>query len=724
MKIFTCKPCKWQFLPGLVFSISFIFFTSALHAQFRNYNIVYTDNAKGNIVMFGNTLMHIVDNNAVNTTKMNDNSATGNSIYGNDNENMQYVDIDGSGLTGAATRNSSTADLVLPSGTNTIKLARLYWGGRVKDADFDLTQTANKKIKIRKGTLTGYSEFTALQIDKNSTTLNSEAYSQYQAFTDITSFIQTNGSGTYSIGNAPLSTGSISSGGNYGGWCIVIVYENPTLNFNSLRLYDGFQQVYNGGAPLTTTVTLTGLNVPSGTLSQSDAKMGVVAWEGDANLQGDFLKINGNTFSNGINSATNPWNGTISDNGVHVTTKNPNYTNQMGIDIDQFEVGTGYGILPNASTAVLEFGTEADQYFPGIISFVIKMKDPTITIDKLVTDANNNMTAEVGEVLTYTLKGTNLGTGNANKVVITDTLPNTVTYLPNSLKVISSPGITAGIKTDISGDDIAEFISNGSIHTVIFRLGTGANNIDGGTLASNETYEVQFKVTVNNPGTGNPIPSIINTARIKAKSDANVDYTDDGTAIINPQGGPLAVTLVYLKASLQSKNIVGITWETSLEINCKYYDVERSLDGNLFTKVATVQGNGTSSTAHAYSVSDEITAVTSPVIYYRLKQFDLDNKQNISTIVAVRRGKDSRPLIVSPNPFTSYVSISVDWADNEYGKVKVIDASGKDVIVNSIQLFKGVNYIRIDNMSKLPAGNYFIQILSSQKYITGRILKQ
>ena len=296
--------------------------------------------------------------------------------------------------------------------------------------------------------------------------------------------------------------------------------------------------------------------------------------------------------------------------------------------------------------------------------------------------------------------------------------------LPNSLKVISSPGITAGAKTDASGDDVAEFISNGSIKTVRFRLGTGANGTDSGTLAPGETYEVQFKVTVNNPGAGKPIPSIINTARIKAKSDANVDYTDDGTAIINPQGGPLAVTLMYFRATLPQKNIVNITWATSMEINCKYYDVERSLDGNMFNKVATVQGNGTSSLEHIYSTTDDVTGVTSPVIYYRLKQVDLDGKQNLSTIVAIRIAKDSRPFIVSPNPFTSYVGISVDWSSNEYGKVKVIDAFGREVIVNTVQLFKGVNYIRVDDMSKLPAGNYFIQVVSSLKSVSGRILKQ
>ncbi len=715
------KPLRKNIFLTLSF---FFFYITCIQAQFRNYSIVYTDNARGNVAMCGNTLMAIVDNSVINTVKMNDNANDGNSTYGNDFENMQYVDVDGNGFTGRATRNSSTADLILPAGTNTIKLARLYWGGRVKDSEFDLTQIANKKIKIRKESFLSYTEFTATQIDRNNFIQNNEPYTRYQAFTDITSFIQTNGTGTYSVGNAPLSVGLIDNGGNYGAWCIVIVYENPSLNFNSIRLYDGFEQVFDNGNPLTTSVTLTGLNVPSGPLASSDAKMGAIVWEGDANLIGDFLKINGNTFSNSINPANNPWNGTISDNAVHITTKNPNFTNQMGIDIDQFEVGTGYGILPNATSATLEFGTEADQYFPGIFSFVIKMKEPTITLDKFVIDANSNGKAEVGEVLTYTLKGTNMGVGNANKVSITDTLPNTVTYLPNSLRVLSSPGITPGFKTDAAGDDVAEFIANGNLETMQFRLGTGANATDGGVLAANETYEVEFKVTVKNPGNGNLVPSIINTGRIKATSDANVDYTDDGTAIINPEAGALPVTLLYFNTSLQQNKKVNITWATSMEINSKYFDVERSIDGNVFTTVATLPGNGTTSLVHNYSITDEIKGVVSSVVYYRLKQVDLDGKKNYSPINAVRLKKQDRQLIVSPNPFTNNININLEWSRIELVTVKLFNSLGKELVRKQTTLINGSNFIRLDDLSNLPVANYFIEIASSEKKITQKIIKQ
>ncbi|MBA2249963.1 MAG: hypothetical protein H0W12_07195, partial [Chitinophagaceae bacterium] len=107
--------------------VCLLLFNLVSEAQFRNYTKVYSDNTRGGIAIFGNTLMHILKpDNTVDLIKMNDNSTDGNSYYGNDNENMQYIDVDGNTGTGAVTRNSSTADLILPAGINTIKMARLY----------------------------------------------------------------------------------------------------------------------------------------------------------------------------------------------------------------------------------------------------------------------------------------------------------------------------------------------------------------------------------------------------------------------------------------------------------------------------------------------------------------------------------------------------------------------------------------------------------------------
>ena len=528
---------------------SFLFFflfllSTSSQAQFRKLGIVYSENMKGGTTMFGNTLMFYSNpDGSVNTVAMNGNSVNGNSLYDNGNfgkTSMQYVDIDGNTGEGAGTRNSSSADLVLPGGTNTIKLARLYWGGRALKSQFNMADPLNQKIKIRNGTTGAYQELSAAQIDKSvlETGLSTE-YSRYQAFVDITTLVQQEGAGTYTVGNGAFSTGTGGDYGNYGAWSMVVVYENPLLNFNSIRVIDGFQEVFDNNAAIVNPITITGLNIPPGGITAEEAQIGLVAWEGDARFNGDFFKVNNNILSNALNQPNNFWNGTETINGVHVTTKNPDYTDQMGIDIDHFYIGTGYGILPKDNNLSLQYGTTQDQYFSCLITVAIKMKESDVKITKTVTDANNNQIAETGETLTYKIKGKNYGVGNTNSVVLTDSLPSTMIFVSNSLKVNYCPGIAAGIKTDAGGDDIADY--NEPTKTIQFRLGNGASNLAGGSLAPLDSFEVEFKVTFN-PVANGVAPPVINVARVTAITDALDSLIDDATVTIN---GATAQRITY-----------------------------------------------------------------------------------------------------------------------------------------------------------------------------------
>ena len=692
------------------------------NAQFRSYNKVYSDNLKGGTVLFGNTLMHIVSNGVADTTKMNNNRADGNSSYGNDNSNIQYVDIDGTTGIGAGTRNSSSADLILPAGTNTIKLARLYWGGRVRRNEFNLAQDSAKKIKIRFGA-GSYTEYLAAQVDKNTTGSGTSTVNQYQAYVDITNLVKTKGAGTYTVGNAALSVGSTGNGGNYGGWCIVVVYENLAQNYyNSVRVYDGFEQVYAGGSSQISTVTLTGLNVPSGPMSFRDAKMGAMVWEGDANLRQDYIKINGINFYNSLNAIDNPWNGTITDTGAHVTTKSPDYTNQMGIDIDQFYVGNGYGIQPGDTSVTLEFGTEADQYFPGLFIFQIKSNDPTVILDKLVKDANNNKVAQIGEELTYTLKGRNTGVGNANLVIITDSLPASVTFKPGSFKILYAPGFAANtVLTDACGDDAADYEVDSRV--VKFRTGWGCSGLQGGVLMPNDTFAIEFKVTVNNPGAGNTVPPIINVARIEGYSDAGAKSTDDGTAILEPLGGPLPVTLTQFQAQLHPNQWIGINWSTSMELNCAYYIIERSSDGRTFSESGRINGSGNSTITKHYTTTDDVSAVNSTYIYYRLLQVDLDGKKSYSKVISVRLKKANSDITVSPNPFRGQLNININSQETSAATIRIFSLNGKEVMTKAVTLSSGNTYVQLNDLNNLPAGNYFIQVITKNGQFSQQLSK-
>ncbi|MBS1934580.1 MAG: DUF11 domain-containing protein, partial [Bacteroidetes bacterium] len=475
---------------------------------------VYSSNIKGGHAMIGNTILasasYSDNNNSSSSTStiMNyfnvaSNGAT--SIYGNDNSDMEYVNIDNGATSGIY--NSSSADLSLPSGTNTIKFARLYWGGHLSSSDFSSSNLTTVKIKNGTGNY-GSVTIPATQVNVISQTNGSgNTYYLYQSYADITNFVQSHGQGTYTLANIPVSTGkySNSEGGAYGGWTIVIAYENTSIaSYYSIRIYDAFLLVAQNSSAQT--VTLSNLNAPNNTLTASDAYLSTFAWEGDANLAasssnnaGDYLQINGHTYSDAINPATNMWNGTISNNGSFVTSTNPNYKNQMGIDIDQINVGANYGISSNTTSVTVTFGTEADQYYPSVFAFSIKMKDPLVTINKTVTGSKSPVTSLfANETLTYVISGQNTGAGDLAGAYITDTLPSDVTYVPGTIKVYSYPSGTPVAMTDVAGDDQA-FISTtpAGRQVLTFYVGTGATSSGGGVLAgaTSDQYKVQFQAT-------------------------------------------------------------------------------------------------------------------------------------------------------------------------------------------------------------------------------------
>lgn len=687
--------------------------------QINAYAQVYSANLKGGTAVFGNTSMNITNTSGVIQTAQMNETPNGNGIVasGNDNSNMQFADIDGVALT----KNSTSANLVLPSGTNIIKFARLYWGGRINNSAITSDPDTLRKAKIRFGT-GNYASILApsTSVDVFAVTATETIY---QSYVDVTAYLQGNGIGTYTVADVPATVGSVSGGGKYAGWSIVVAYENTSALLNSVRIYHGFYQIQTSSS---LSVTLNNLNVPNNSLSAGDAVMSTMAWEGDGNLggtgnnDGDFMKVNGVTVTNAKNPAKNFWNGSISKNGASVTTKNPDYLNQMGIDIDEVNVGTGYGILPNATSVTLTFGTEADQYFPSYFAFALRVKDPLVTIAKTVADANGTNTLESNEVLTYTLSGKNIGPGVAYNVSIVDTLPANVTYVPNSMEVISGPGAVIGAQTDaIDGADFSSKGTNAGKTFVKFFMGVGATNAAGGSMQVDETYSVRFKAQ------GQIIPgSVSNTATSYAYSLVNDLFTDISTAIIGPSGGPLSVKLTSFSATLQNNNGL-LTWVTESEINSDRFEVERSEDGVHFTTRGTVTANGTTGLTHAYTYTDPINT-SAKVVYYRLKDIDKDGKFGYSTIVAITLNGASifvNKFSVYPNPFVTDIKIALSSTSSVTGTFRVITLNGVELLNRKIQVQAGDNIVVLKDFGTLATGSYILEVTTPTDKLVSKIIK-
>ena len=270
---------------------------------------------------------------------------------------------------------SSSADLLLEPDQVVIN-ALLYWAGSGQ-GDFDVELNG---IEIRPD------RTFALELD--------DVRSFFAAVTDITELVQSIGSDTYTLSELDLSEiidTYCPTGTNFAGWSIVIVYEDPDLPLNQLNVYEGLERV-----PETISIELESLNV----LDDEGAKIGFLAWEGDAALSvTETLTINGDVISNPpLNPADNAFNSTNSFTGSDVL---------YNMDIDFYSIEDN--IEPGDTSAVIQLTSGQDFVMINNIVTVLnsQLPDATATIDSVVDPACGVRQLEVDFTI-YNLNSTDV----------------------------------------------------------------------------------------------------------------------------------------------------------------------------------------------------------------------------------------------------------------------------------------------------------------------------
>ncbi|BCY12193.1 DUF11 domain-containing protein [Actinoplanes sp. L3-i22] len=102
-------------------------------------------------------------------------------------------------------------------------------------------------------------------------------------------------------------------------------------------------------------------------------------------------------------------------------------------------------------------------------------------------------TANVGDLLTYTVNAENKGGNPAKAAVLSDTLPAGTTFVPGSIRSITGSSSTA--VSDSADSDTGEY--DAATRTVRVRAGTGAGSAAGGTIPVGESRSITYQVRVN-----------------------------------------------------------------------------------------------------------------------------------------------------------------------------------------------------------------------------------
>ena len=164
-----------------------------------------------------------------------------------------------------------------------------------------------------------------------------------------------------------------------------------------------------------------------------------------------------------------------------------------------------------------------------------------------------------------------------------------------------------------------------------------------------------------------------------------------------------------------------LQWATAQELNNAYFEVESSVDGRTFRAIGRVTGHGTGTQAQEYTLTDaNLARYARSVVYYRLRQVDLDGTSSLSAVQTVQVPGVTSLLtaLVFPNPTADQLTVRLS---GPYGKAQgwLFDAQGRMVQELSRPLAAAAGSDIHLSVANLPTGVYTLRLV-----LDGQVLHQ
>lgn len=348
----------------------------------------------------------------------------------------------------------SSANLTLSS-NDRIERAYLYWAG---------SGAGDTQIKLN-----GI-DISPDQLSTVNGTFSNFTY--FSAFKDITTFVQSTGNGTYTLSdfdiNSLVSTYA-SNATQFAGWAILVVYENPSLTLNQINIYQGLEALSpnpNAIPPLIDTMTIQLNNLYL--ISNTGAKIGFIAWEGDRFIQvSERLSFSANGTTNILSNPINP-----SNNAFNGTNTETNATNLYNMDLDVYSI-ENY-IVPGTTSATVSLQSGQDYVMLNTVvtklnsqlpDATIVLENPTstcnsreVTIDFTVSNLNSTEILQANTPITFYIGTQAIATtytqniipiGGSENGTITLTIPATIPLTFTLTAVVDDTGNGSGIRPEL-----------------------------------------------------------------------------------------------------------------------------------------------------------------------------------------------------------------------------------------------------------------------------------
>lgn len=182
----------------------------------------------------------------------------------------------------------------------------------------------------------------------------------------------------------------------------------------------------------------------------------------------------------------------------------------------------------------------------------------------------------------------------------------------------------------------------------------------------------------------------------------------------------LPVNMTAVKAYQKGKDIQ-IEWNVPTEVNMEKYEVEKSIDGRLFTKTATHQAKNNGNSVD-YAWLD-----TNPVAgnhYYRIKAIGNTGEAQYSKVMKVSIGKAGYGIAAYPNPLTgNAITLTVNLPKGHY-TIRLTNQLGQEIHREAWMHQGGAATQTVQARTELPQGVYLITLSDGNKQYAQSLLKK
>jgi hypothetical protein len=175
---------------------------------------------------------------------------------------------------------------------------------------------------------------------------------------------------------------------------------------------------------------------------------------------------------------------------------------------------------------------------------------------------------------------------------------------------------------------------------------------------------------------------------------------------------PFPVEWVTFDARAVDANTVQLDWLTAQERNSAGFVVERGLTPDVFQAVGFVPSvQATSASVQAYRYLDT-DFMPSRVLYYRLKQTDLDGRVAYSQIREVQFTFKGIDWALGPNPVADELQLVHTAAWDERSAIRILDATGRYVQLPPAITYSPDRKVASYSVGQLSQGVYYVQVQS------------